>query len=86
MKIQLSLFGAFREFEPNGRIELEIADGADIARLRAALDAFARERWPGFRPGLLASSAFASETAILRDHEPVPADGHVAVLPPVNGG
>lgn len=86
MKVQLSLFGAFREFEPAGRIELDIAEGADIAQLRAGFDAFARERWPGFRPGLLASSAFASENAVLRDHEPMPADGRVAVLPPVSGG
>jgi molybdopterin synthase sulfur carrier subunit len=86
MKIQLGLFGAFREFEPQGHIELEIADGADIAQLRSAFDAFARERWSGFRPGLLASSAFASESAVLRDHEPVPSDGRVAVLPPVSGG
>jgi molybdopterin synthase sulfur carrier subunit len=86
MKIQVGLFGAFREFEPAGRVELEIADGADIAQLRTAFAAFAREHWPGFRPGLLAGSAFASESEVLRDHEPVPADGRVAVLPPVSGG
>lgn len=86
MKVQVSLFGAFREFEPAGRIELDIADDADVAQLRAALGTFAKEHWPGFRPTLLASSAFASESAVLRDHEDVPADGRVAVLPPVSGG
>lgn len=86
MKVQLSLFGAFRELEPAARIELDVADGADIAQLRAALDRFARANWPGFRPGLLASSAFASDTAVLRDHDAVPDDGRVAVLPPVSGG
>jgi molybdopterin synthase sulfur carrier subunit len=86
MKVQVSLFGAFREFEPVGRIELDVADDADIAQLRAVLDAFAQRHWSGFRPALLASSAFASESAVLRDHERVPADGRVAVLPPVSGG
>lgn len=86
MKINLALFGAFREFEPAGRVAFDVADGADIAQLRAAFDAFARAHWPGYEPGLLAVSAFASETAVLRDRDAVPADGRVAVLPPVSGG
>jgi molybdopterin synthase sulfur carrier subunit len=34
----------------------------------------------------LHSSALASDSAVLRDHEAVPADGRMAVLPPVSGG
>lgn len=86
MRVQVSLFGAFRQFEPVEHVELEIADGADIAQLRTAFDTLARARWPTYSPGLLASSAFASESAVLRDRDAIPADGRVAVLPPVSGG
>lgn len=86
MKVELRLFGAFRDYEPASRVALELPDGARIADLRAAVLAYARTHWPTFRPGLLASSAFASEQAVLRDGDAVPADGRVAVLPPVSGG
>lgn len=86
MNVHLSLYGAFRQYEPAGSIELQLPDGADIAQLRDALSRYADEHWPQFRPGLLASSAFASETSVLRDREAVPADGQVAILPPVSGG
>lgn len=86
MKVAIKLFGAFRDHEPSGQVTLEIADGARVADLRQALAAFAAAHWPRFRPGLLEYSAFASETAVLRETEPVPADGHVAILPPVSGG
>jgi sulfur-carrier protein len=86
MKIDLALFGAFREFEPTGRVSFEAPDGADVAQLRSAFDAFARAHWPGYEPKLLTVSAFASESTVLRDRDAVPADGRVAVLPPVSGG
>ncbi|GHA73046.1 MoaD/ThiS family protein [Cognatilysobacter bugurensis] len=86
MKIDLALFGAFREFEPAGRVSFDVPEESDIARLRAAFDAYARAHWPTYEPKLLAVSAFASETTVLRDADPVPADGRVAVLPPVSGG
>ena len=38
------------------------------------------------RAALLARSAFASDTAVLRDAQPVPAGVDMAVLPPVSGG
>ncbi|MFC0677939.1 MoaD/ThiS family protein [Lysobacter korlensis] len=86
MNVHLSLYGAFRQYEPAGAIELQLPDGADIAQLRDALSRYASEHWPDFRSGLLTSSAFASEASILRDREAVPPDGRVAVLPPVSGG
>lgn len=86
MKIELSLFGAFREYDPNASIVLEVAEGARISDLRLALQAYGEANWPGFKPGLLARSAFASETALLRDAEAIPADGRMAILPPVSGG
>jgi len=86
MTVTLSLFGAFRDYQPDARVRIDLADGARIADLRAALDAHGRAHWPGFRPELLKVSAFASRSEVLRDAEPVPADGELAILPPVSGG
>ena len=86
MTVTLSLFGAFRDYQPDARVRIELAEGARIADLRAAVDAYGRAHWPGFRPELLRVSAFASRRDVLRDAEPVPADGELAVLPPVSGG
>ena len=86
MKIELSLFGALRDLDPDARIVLELPEGARVADLRTALRVHADAHWPGFGPGLLVKSAFASEQAVLRDSESLPADGRIAVLPPVSGG
>ncbi|MEO5566747.1 MAG: MoaD/ThiS family protein, partial [Luteimonas sp.] len=76
----------FREFDPGAQVTLELADGASVADLRAALRVYAQAHWPGFSPGLLQHSAFASDTTVLRDAEALPADGRMAILPPVSGG
>ena len=60
MKIELSLFGAFRDYAPSAQVALELDDGARVADLRAALDAHGRAHWPGFNPALLQRSAFAT--------------------------
>lgn len=86
MKIELGLFGAFRDFDRTSRIELELPAGARISDLREAVRAYGEQHWPAFRPGLLSHSAFASEEAVLRDGEAVPANGRMALLPPVSGG
>lgn len=86
MQIELSLFGAFREFEANARLELTLADAACVRDLRNELQNYGEKHWPGFKPGLLARSVFASETSILRDAERLPDDGKLALLPPVSGG
>ncbi|MEJ5207868.1 MAG: MoaD/ThiS family protein [Lysobacteraceae bacterium] len=86
MKVEVSLFGAFRDHEPGAQVVLELPEGARVAELRAALLDYAQAHWPAFRPGLLQRSAFASETTVLRDNELLPADGRMAVLPPVSGG
>ena len=85
MKLQLQLFGPYRDFQPQPLLELEI-DGANVADARAALAAHAAAHWPACTPGLLRSTAFASEDALLRDGDALPADGRIALIPPVNGG
>src|SRR5690606_26370194 len=39
VKVDVSLFGAFRELDPGARVELEVPEAARVADLRAALDA-----------------------------------------------
>ena len=86
MKVEVSLFGAFRDYEPTAQVTLEMPDDAQVSDLRAALQWHAQVHWPAFRPGLLQSSAFACEAGVLREQEPLPTDGRMAVLPPVSGG
>jgi len=86
MRIELRLFGAFRELDSSAQINLEIADGARVSELRKAVLAYGEQHWPEFRAGLLLRSAFASEVAILRDGDLVPVQGQMVLLPPVSGG
>lgn len=86
MKVELSLFGAFRSHDPGARLELEVPEGAQVSDLREALDRHARAHWPDYRPELLKASAFASETTVMRDSEALQPGVAMAVLPPVSGG
>ncbi len=86
MDVQVKLFGAFRDCQPEPQVVLALAEGALVSDLRAALEAHGRAHWPNFNPALLARSAFASDSAVLRDAQPVPADVGMAILPPVSGG
>lgn len=86
MKVEVSLFGAFREYEPGALVVLDIPADARVADLRSALSVHGRVHWTGFKEGLLQRSAFASEACILRDHEPLPEGERIVVLPPVGGG
>lgn len=84
-EIELELFGALRGLEPGDRLRLAVS-GLCVADLRAALAEHAVAHWPQVGAGLLGSCAFASPTDILRDGQPLPEDGCMAVLPPVSGG
>lgn len=86
MKVQVSLFGAFRSFDPGAQVVIDVPDGARVAELRQALEHYGCTHWQGFNPALLRRSAFASETTVLREADALPADGRMAVLPPVSGG
>lgn len=86
MKITVQLFGRFREFSPAHEIALELPGVATVADFRVAFDDWARAHWPGYVPGLLKASAIATETALLHPGSPLPADGRLALLPPVSGG
>ncbi|MDI1252144.1 MoaD/ThiS family protein [Thermomonas sp.] len=85
MDIDLELFGALRGLEAGDRLTVQL-NGGQVADLRAALQAYASANWPSASAGILASCAFATSSEILRDAQPLPADGRMAVLPPVSGG
>lgn len=86
MKVQVSLFGAFRSFDPTAQVVIDVPEGARVAELRHALEQYGSANWQGFNPALLRRSAFASETTVLREADALPSDGRMAVLPPVSGG
>lgn len=85
MTVTLSLFGAFRELQRQPTLTLDVP-GDTIAAVRAQLCAHLDAIGQGERRGLVGVSAFASETSMLRDHERIPEDGKLAILPPVSGG
>lgn len=86
MKVSVRLFGALSEYADPPQLELEVADGARIAEVRAGLRERLLATSPGFKEGLLRVSAFADSRHVLRDEDPVPGDGQLAILPPVSGG
>ncbi len=85
MQVELELFGALRGLEAGDRAQILVA-GDTVADARHALHAHAVARWPRTAQALLGSCAFATAAEILRDAHPLPADGKLAVLPPVSGG
>ena len=85
LNIELELFGALRGLEAGDRLVVPVT-GATVADLRAALQEHAGGHWPSASASMLGSCAFATSSEILRDAQPLPADGHMAVLPPVSGG
>ena len=85
LDIELELFGALRGLEAGDRLTL-VVHGEHVADLRAALQVHAGAHWPSASAGMLASCAFATSSEILRDAQALPADGQMAVLPPVSGG
>jgi len=86
MKVRIALFGALRETDPRGFIELEAPDSCTIGDLRELLRDYLSEHAPHIRAGLVQRSAFASENEILHNHRALPENGELAILPPVSGG
>lgn len=85
LDIELELFGALRGLEVGDRLTLPV-NGEHVGDLRAALQTHAGSHWPSASASMLASCAFATSSEILRDPQALPADGRMAVLPPVSGG
>jgi len=83
-QIPIRLFGAFRQFGGDSAVQVTVPDNARVADLRQALqDHFAGNE---NALSLLAASAFATDRAVLDEHDPVPRNEPLAILPPVCGG
>ena len=86
MSTRINLFGALREADPRGYVELELPAGSTIAALREALVAHLATHAPAVSAGLVRRCAFATDDEILHNHRIVPEGVTLAVLPPVSGG
>lgn len=86
MKTRIALFGALREADASGAVELEVPAGSTVAELRELLVAHLATHAPAVSPGLVRQCAFASDVEILHNHRVVPEGVALAVLPPVSGG
>lgn len=86
MRVSIRLFGAFRQFQTDDILELDCPGAHTVADVRGTLDAYGLAHWPGFTSGLLRTSAFATEEELLRAGSAIPADGRLAIIPPVSGG
>ncbi|GLQ89314.1 MoaD/ThiS family protein [Dyella flagellata] len=86
MKVRIRLFGALRDADANGYIELQVPEHCTIAELRELLRDHLRTHAPHISAGLVQRSAFASDDEILHNHRTLPENGQLAILPPVSGG
>ena len=81
MTIQVLLFAGIRQAVGHDAVDVELADTATVADLRAAL----MQRFPKLA-SLLDRSAFAVNEAYADDATALMADATVACIPPVSGG
>ena len=81
MKIRLLAFASASDALGTGETEMELPDGADVARLRALLE----ERHPELGP-LWGRLAVAVDGEIAGPRTPLSEGAEVALLPPVSGG
>ncbi len=86
MNVHIALYGALREADATGFVELELPAGSTVGSLREKLVAHLAKHAPGVSGSLLARSAFATDAEILHDHREVPEGVGLALLPPVSGG
>ena len=86
MQVSVQLFGAFRQFQSEAQLQLDVPGDATVRDVRQAIANHAAAHWPGFPVGLLQVSALASEEAILDGAATVSDGARLAVLPPVSGG
>jgi molybdopterin converting factor small subunit len=81
VRIPVALFARYREVVGRGRVEVEVADGATVEDVWAALAA-AYPVLTRYRPHTL----FAVGTDYVEAGHPVRAGEEVACFPPVSGG
>jgi len=86
MKIELSLYGACRDLHRGPLLQVDLRDGSRVGDLRRVLPEHLGLDDPTRARALIGASAFATDDDVLRDSDPLPPDGRLAILPPVSGG
>ena len=81
MKVRVRLFAVARELAGAETLELDLPEGATIARLRAALFDHTPEL-----ARVLPHVLFAQGNDYVRDDAVISGDGELACIPPVSGG
>lgn len=83
-EVRIKLFGGFRQFRSQAELAVEMESASTVADLRAQVARALGDDDNAL--SLLKASAFATDTRVLDDDEPVPLDADLALLPPVCGG
>lgn len=86
MQLKIDLYGALREADARGYVELEVPEASSVAALRSLLLTHLAASAPEVPAALVSASVFASHDAILHDSTQLTAGATLAVLPPVSGG
>jgi molybdopterin converting factor small subunit len=86
MKLRITLFGALRDADTRGFVEIDVPDDSTMADVREVLQQHLRHHAPAISASLIQRSAFASHDEILHNHRKVPESGELVILPPVSGG
>lgn len=81
MTVRVLLFAAARDHAGADAVAVELAPGATVAQVRAAL----AQQLPGLA-SLLSRSAVAVNHDFAEDHRVLVAGDEVAIIPPVSGG
>lgn len=91
-KIQVQLYGAFRDLSSNGICVLSLSGKESVLEVKAILAEHLAQNKPTSHfdiKALLAKSALATETQVLTDTDILPDKNEgiiLAILPPVCGG
>lgn len=87
IKVEISLYGAFKQISTNDTLTLDMPHGVTLREVKTALGEEIAKRYPGFsQQKLLDSSPFADETTILRKQDVLLRDTKLAIIPPISGG
>ena len=81
MRVRLKVFAGAKEIVGDGHVELELADGASVGDLKAALILQLPEL-----ETLVSRSAFAIDQQYASDDDSILELCEVAMIPPVSGG
>jgi hypothetical protein len=90
IQLEIRLFGAFKKYEiPEHRMELELDEPMNVARIKLLLSEHFSSRIPTFGEqgrNLVNDSALADEDEILNEESRIDRSCRLHLLPPVCGG